>query len=240
MSTDRDRLREIEGHEAWLSRYASPLPSREAISRVKEAVRLELDAVELLGDATGPPPSLELMERVKRRVRGELAVRRRGSVWGRWRSAGLSAAACLALLSGLAWQALAPGRDGTLAAAERELTEFVETLDGILEEGNVQLALLEKDVSDLEVGALDNVRWESDWGDADLDEVVHRSGVDDGVIQHLVASKLFRDGCRVPAHALDVAARALVPVFRGTSQQKDTLERCGPKLPEERRLTRST
>ena len=171
MSTDWDRLREIEGHEAWLSRYASPLPPREAICRVKEAVRVELDAAGLLADAAAPAPSPELVEKVKKRVRGELAVRRQDGLWRRWRSAGLSAAACLALLCGLAWQVVAPRQGAALAATERELIEFVETLDGILEQGNVQLALLEKDVSDLEVDALTDVPWGSGWGDADLDEV---------------------------------------------------------------------
>jgi hypothetical protein len=171
MSTDRDRLREIRGHEAWLSRYASPLPSGEAIGRVKEAVRLELDRSALLADAPAPAPSPELVEQVKKRIRAELAARRRASLWHRWRSVGLSAAACLALVSGLAWQAGMPGRDANLAVAERELTAFVESLDGVLEQGDVQLALLEKDVDDLEVDVLADVSWGSDWGAAELDEV---------------------------------------------------------------------
>jgi hypothetical protein len=171
MSKDRDRLREIEEHEAWLSRYASPLPSGEAIGRIKEAVRLELDAAALLADAAALAPAPELVDQVKKRIRGELAARRRGSLWHRWRSAGLSAAACLVLLAGMAWQVGMPRKDGNLAVAERELTEFVDSLDDVLDQGDVQLALLEKDISDLEVDALADVSWGSDWGAAELDEV---------------------------------------------------------------------
>ena len=109
MDRDRDRLKEIERHEAWLRSYASPLPSGEVLGRVKQAVNLELEAAALLDDTrVAPTPSPDLLGRVKAQVRRELAGQSRRTAGRWWRSAGLSAAACLALLAGLTFQSLAP------------------------------------------------------------------------------------------------------------------------------------
>jgi hypothetical protein len=172
MDRDRDRLREIERHEAWLGSYASPLPSGEVLGRVKRAVGLELEAAVLLGETrSAPTPSPELLGRVKAQVRRELAGRPRRTIGSWWGSAGLSAAACLALLAGLTFQSLAPGRGPAAGYPEQELAEFVESLAGVLEAGDVQLALLEQDVGDLEQGAGVIGLWGSQSVDADLDEV---------------------------------------------------------------------
>jgi predicted nucleic acid-binding protein len=151
MDTERDRLSEIKGHEAWLREYASPLPSAEMLGGVRRAVRLELEATPVREAlASTPTPSPEVISMVRRAIRRELArrFRRPARVW--WPGAGLAWAACLALVAGLAWQTLNVASPGDLAAADRELEQFVESLDGVLGQSDVQIALLEQDIRDSE------------------------------------------------------------------------------------------
>ena len=171
MERDRDRLSEIERHEAWLHGYASPLPSGELLGRVKEAVCLELEATRLLGDAPVPTPPPELLARVKEQVRRELAARSRGRARAWWPSAGLSAAACLVLVVGLSFQPLGPGGGAAVPDRERELVEFAESLAGVLGAGDVQLAFLEQDVGDLERGVYGIGPFGLESIDAGLDDV---------------------------------------------------------------------
>lgn len=144
---EKDLEQRIERDEAWLRGVSSPVPSDELIRQTKVAMRDEFEAQRLL-NGTDPEPDALLLERTRGMVRRELAQGRRASApfvwWGRW---GMAAAACLVIAVG----AMRMRSGGTAGDASRVDPFLVfDELAELLDEGDVQLALLSSDLDELD------------------------------------------------------------------------------------------
>ena len=166
MEADRDILRRIAGDEAWLRNYPTPTPTAAVVKQLKQVARLEADLSGLMPVAD-PEPSPELLARIKHRARAELPRRTARATGSWWRDLGLAAAACLAITLGLLWQSPLAPRGLALAGADPDLDRFVETLEGVVQWGDAQLASIGDEVSDLEWRVYEDLRARADTADSE-------------------------------------------------------------------------
>ncbi len=160
MTDNNDILRRIDEEEQRLRPLleGTAVPSEEAIERVRQMVRMELQA-DVLGRFEAPVPSDAVVTRIKQAVRSEIEVSRRQTSTRRvWRVyAALSAAACLFTAIGLIrW--VMPGFDRSSAGNAEPALELVEStaqaFQSALDHRNVALSLLAEDINQISDGSV--------------------------------------------------------------------------------------
>ncbi len=159
---EEDLEERIERDEAWLRGLSSPAPSHELIRQTKAAMRDDFEAQRLLG-GTNPEPGALLLERTRGMIRRELAHGRRAPApfawWGRW---GVAAAACLVIAVGVMRM-----RSGSPIGVSVDPFLVFDELSELLNEGDVQLALLSNDLDELD--ELDGLGWGDELAFSDSD-----------------------------------------------------------------------
>lgn len=150
MADDENIHAELADLEGWLGRFESPSPSQSVVEAAKARARIELDE-EWLAGKTDPLPYEAALRRVRDAVRRELGVARHLRL--RWSSAGspafgaLAAAATILLAVGVGWWASSLMRPAEGLTALDDLATALETGQN---DSDLQIALLEDDLDDLE------------------------------------------------------------------------------------------